>query len=108
MEIKISAKTHDGVAKAEAIFTGEKTIVLAGGKIRNRIADSVSGGTFEKKYIDDPQFVSDSGVILADCEFYSPSTAAVFVTGNASNGYRVWKTDDGKTLDEYLKDKGLR
>ncbi len=108
MKIKIYAKTRDGIAKAEGIYTGEKTVVLAGGTIRNRIAESVRGGRFAKKYIDNPSFVSEDGRILADCEFDSPSTAAVFVTGNASNGYRVWKTEDGRPLDEYLKDKGLR
>ncbi len=108
MEIRLFAKTRDGIANAEAVYSGSETRVLAGSRIRNRIANSVRGKAFVMKILEDPSYVSKTGELLKDCIFDSPSTAAVFVTGNASNGYRVWKTKDGKTLDAYLKEKGLR
>lgn len=108
MKISIFAKTRDGVAEAEAVYTENSTTVLAGSKIKNKIADSVRGGRFVKRYLEDSSVVSEDGLVLKDCEFNSPSIAAMFVTGNASNGYRVWKTEDGRSLDEYLKKMGLR
>ena len=108
MNVRIFAKTRDGVAKAEGIYNGDTTVVLAGGKVRNKVAESVRGKTTVNRYLEDPDYVSKDGIVLKDCTFDSPSTAAVFVTGNASNGYRVWKIEDGKSLDEYLKEKGLR
>ncbi len=37
-----------------------------------------------------------------DIRFKSSSTAANFITGNSTNGLRVWKTEEGITLKEYL------
>lgn len=34
-----------------------------------------------------------------DCEFTSPSTAAVFVLGGSQNGWTEWKDSQGNTLD---------
>lgn len=108
MEIKLFAKTRDGSASAKAVYTGEKTIVKSGSIVKTSIAKSVRGGAFVQKYLDDRSFVSSEGVVLKDCEFNSPSIAAMFVTGNASNGYRVWKVENGKTLGDYLKENNLR
>ena len=35
-----------------------------------------------------------------DVIFNTPSGAADFLTGRSNNGWTVWKTKDGKTLDE--------
>jgi len=45
-------------------------------------------------------FISEDYKILKDILFSSPSAAAVFVLGRSSNGYKEWKTIDGKTLKE--------
>jgi hypothetical protein len=108
MKIKMYLKTRDGSCDAEAVYDGEKTIVLAGAKIRNRVSPSVQGGKFVKRYLDDPECVSEEGIVLKDCTFNSPSIAAMFVNGNASNGYRVWKVEKKKSLGDYLEEKGLR
>lgn len=52
--------------------------------------------------------MNESRTILKDCRFTSPSTAAQFVTGRSSNGYEVWKVEDGKSLGSYLKEIGVR
>lgn len=108
MEIKIYAKTRDGSASAEAVYSGEKTIVLPGSRVKTTIAKSVRGGTFVQRYLDDRSCVTTDGKVLKECVFNSPSIAAMFVTGNASNGYRVWKTEGGQTLGDYLKENNLR
>ena len=108
MEIKVYAKTRDGIAKASAIYTGEKTIVLAGSKVKTTLAKSVKSGKYVRQYLNDSAYVSADGVVMNDCSFNSPSIAAMFVTGNTSNGYRVWKTVDGKTLGDFLKENNLR
>ena len=32
--------------------------------------------------------------------YWSPSKAAVVITGSAVNGWTLWRTDDGRTLDD--------
>lgn len=108
MEIKVFAKTRDGKAQADALYKGEQIVVLAGSKVKTTLAKSVRGGNFVRQYLDDRTFVSPDGDVLRDCAFNSPSIAAMFVTGNTSNGYRVWKTNDGKTLGDFLKENNLR
>lgn len=108
MNIKLFMKTRDGRAYAEAIYTGEITIVLPGGIISEKFAESIRGGTFAKNYRENVEYVGTDRKIIKECEFNSPSIAAQFVNGNSSNGYRVWKVADGKTLGDYLKEKGLK
>ena len=108
MEIKVFAKTRDGIAKAEALYKGDQIIVQKGSRVKTTLAKSVRGGNFVRQYLDDHSFVSQEGEVLKECLFNSPSIAAMFVTGNTSNGYRVWKTVDGKTLGDFLKENNLR
>lgn len=42
--------------------------------------------------------VTKNGIVQVDVTFKSCSTAANFVTGNSSNGYRTWKNEEGKVL----------
>jgi len=46
-----------------------------------------------------------NNVLQKDMSFNSPSSAANFVTGSSTNGIRVWKTQDGKTIKELLEEK---
>jgi len=42
----------------------------------------------------------DEVVFVKDHLFGSPSMAALALLGRTSNGWKEWKTKDGKTLDE--------
>ncbi len=55
-----------------------------------------------KALIDEGALVEKSGLLhfTRDCEFSSPSAAAVVVHGGSANGLTGWKTKDGKTLKE--------
>ena len=48
--------------------------------------------------------IVDKCILQKDVEFKSPSTAANFVTGISTNGLVAWKTKDGKTLKDALKE----
>lgn len=45
-------------------------------------------------------------VLKSDCSFTSPSSAADFCIGNSTNGWIHWKNQDGKTLDELVRQVG--
>ena len=107
MEIRIQMRTREGNAFAEALYTGEQTIVLPGGRISNNFAEHIRGGTFAKKYRDNLEYVDANKTIIKKCVFSSPSIAAQFVNGKSSNGYRVWKVD-GMDLGKDLEKEGIR
>lgn len=46
---------------------------------------------------------NDDLVLKQNVSFNSPSTAAQFCVGRNTNGWDVWKTKDGKTLDEVYR-----
>lgn len=45
--------------------------------------------------------IDPHGVVLNDVRFSSPSQAAAFATGHASNGWTQWKTKDGNPIDQF-------
>ena len=100
MIVAISMKTRDGSAYAEGLYTPEKTIVKAGGKI----SLSFNGCDAVRALRENRENVDEKGYIIRDCVFTSPSTAAQFVNGNISNGRRVWKVE-GKTLGAYISEQ---
>ncbi|MST93744.1 MAG: GIY-YIG nuclease family protein [Pedosphaera sp.] len=69
-------------------------------------AESYPGVTVQRKYfITDKTLVEKNGMLVftKDCEFTSPSAAAVVIHGGSANGLSAWKTKDGtslKKLDE--------
>ena len=56
---------------------------------------------------EDCKIVKD-GIVIKECTFDSPSTAAQFITGGSRNGYDAWKIEKGYSLGKYLEDKGIR
>ena len=56
---------------------------------------------------DDNKIVND-GIVIKECTFDSPSTAAQFITGGSRNGYDTWKVEKGYSLGKFLEDKGIR
>lgn len=42
--------------------------------------------------------------VKAEVTFKSASTAAIFVTGGSTNGLTAWKTKEGKTIKEAIKE----
>ena len=56
---------------------------------------------------EDPSVVK-GGIVIKECTFDSPSTAAQFITGGSRNGYDSWKVKKGYSLGDYLQDNGIR
>ena len=108
MEIMIKLAPCNGSCYAEGIYSDGIITVKKGGKINLDFAAHIRGGQSAKKYRENAEFVDTNGIILKDCTFNSPSTAAQFVTGRSTNGYEAWKVETKKSLGDYLKEKGLR
>lgn len=69
-------------------------IVKKGSTISPASSKSLSGKI--SKIRNDKDVVDSSHKVLADVCFHSASTAACFVTGTMSNGFKVWKYQGGK------------
>ena len=91
-------------------YTAEGMVVLAGSKAKKEMAPSMTKGSFGKKR----QSLVADGALVLEGEFYvfkrdvlfkSPSGASDTVTGASTNGWALWKSKQGKTLDE-LKRQG--
>ena len=108
MKIEMIIVNKKGHFKAKGIYDGQKVIVQKGGFINPNFASCIRGGNLSKQYRADRNYVSENNEIITDCVFRSPSTAAQFITGRSVNGYKIWKVSNDQSLDDYLKDKGLR
>lgn len=91
------------------IFAKGRTGYRAQGWYDNNIVTVMKGSIVSSKYSEklptkilrlrqDKTIVSEKGELLVDLKFNSSSTAAAFVSGNISNGLRVWKTENGLDL----------
>ena len=102
MKVSVYLKTRDGSCEANAIFEGEKITVLKGSKVRKAFAEHIRGGKTAKLLRNDTGVVNESGIVLKDCVFSSPSTAAQFVMGSSVNGWIAWHVDKKTNLKDYL------
>lgn len=92
-------------ADGRAIYTNEGLVVLKGSSGRIKNAQCLQGTPHEryrKKLIDAGVMIEQEGrlVFVKDHPFDSPSMAALALMGIAINGWRAWKSKDGKTLEE--------
>jgi hypothetical protein len=83
--------------KAKCRRSNEGFIVLKGSIINPKCNDKTCSGVAKKAR---EHAKIDNNVLLEDVLFSSPSAAAMFVIGASANGYKTWKTIDGKTLKE--------
>lgn len=92
---------YDAVAE----YTEEGVVVLKGSKARTEVAPSMvtmSAGKKRQSLIDDGRLKLEGNfyVFQEDVLFGSPSGASDVVVGASSNGWLMWRTRSGKTLDE--------
>ena len=86
---------------ARGLFFGSRLTVLQG----SRVSDTVSSSADDRTRALRRDYVDESGVLLRDLTFTSPSSAGMFVTGRSCNGWVSWTTPDGTQLDHYRKIK---
>ncbi len=99
--IKVSAVGRNNAYKAEGVFDGKQLVVKKGSIIAGKHEEKISKPLVEMRT--DNNIVSKNNVLLKDITFKSASTAANFVTGNISNGLRVWRTESGDILGKSIK-----
>jgi hypothetical protein len=99
---------------ATAEYTSEGMVVLKGSKAKVDIAPSASDAKgslakMRKFLLEDGalKLEEDRLVFQRDVLFKSPSGASDAVTGSSTSGWNMWKSKDGKTLDE-LKRKAIQ
>ena len=65
------------------------------------VATSESTGLPESASQLRDKYTDDTGLVLEDVRFDSPSSAGSFVTGGSCNGWEAWKTTDGRSVRVY-------
>lgn len=104
-EVRFYFKSKDSLWDAQGVFIDEKFIVLKGSIARAEPTKHKKESNelkFRDKLIDEGIIDEVNGVLLfvKDYAFNSPSTAADIVSLGSNSGWKVWKTKDGKTLEE--------
>lgn len=97
----VVAKGRKGQYSANAEYLNGSVILKKGSMISLEVCNRKLPMNVERLR-SDSSIVNSEGVILTDITFTTPSMAATFVTGNISNGFRVWKTEDGKKLGDVI------
>jgi hypothetical protein len=91
-------------AKAKGMLTSEGFVVLSGSAIRKENKKSAPASA--KASRENKENVDDSGIVLKDILFRTPSGASAFVLGSSSNGNDEWKTAEGKKLKDVENGNG--
>jgi hypothetical protein len=84
---------------AKGMLTSEGFVVRAGSVIRKELVPSASD-SIKASREKNKESVDESGTVLKDILFRTPSGASAFVLGAPTNGNVEWKTAEGKTLKE--------
>ena len=100
------------ISKPNFCATGEysdgKLIVKEGSTINPSFATYIKGISMAKQYRENPEYVNCEWMVIKDCQFPSPTTAAQFVMGQSRDGYDAWKLESGESLGQHLEARGIR
>lgn len=90
---------------AEAIYENDELTVLKGSIASLKIQKSNNKVGLQKRLLSEGVLQEKEGMLefSNDYTFKSPSAAGSIVSGSAVNGWSVWKTKEGKTLDELFR-----
>ena len=87
---------------AKGFYDTSGFTVLKGSRISDKSTDSLSWRDKRTKLIE--EYANNKNfVINEDITFSSPSKAADFCLGSSSNGWIMWKTERGQTLDSVYR-----
>lgn len=92
---------------ASATYNDGKIIVHQGSQLNYPEVNGFKINSTALTFRENEEFVKD-GVVIKECDFESPSTAAQFITGGSRNGYDTWKVEKGMSLGEFLEEHGIR
>ena len=74
-------------------------ILLAGSNVAPEAGASLSANIDELRN----NASVENGILMENIEMNSPSACGEFIIGAASNGWKDWKTEDGRPIDIYRK-----
>ncbi len=97
MNVEVYTKGRLNNYEAYGIFDGKGLVVKKGSKVSEKVAKNVNPIVIKLR----EKVLQGDFTTKEDVQFRSPSTAAAFVTGNVSNGFRVWKVEQGVDLGMY-------
>ena len=98
-----SIKTRKGI-DAKAIYKDGKMIVLKGSIFASVVSSSFKAHATRNMAIKKSERMPNGYYcLLEDFSFDSPSAASQVMCGASSNGWIAWKTENGKTLKEYVE-----
>ena len=98
MKVVLKSNRHQHYATGD--YENNTITVFKGSQINT----DITYGKMPKRIIalrNDRRLVSETGIVLVDLVFNSPSEAAQFITGRSVNGYIAWRIDDKISLKEY-------
>ncbi len=89
-------------ARATGTYNSDGFTVLKGSKAANNVTPSFENKNYKKlrDTLIDSGIIDSDFVFTQDYVFQAPSAAACVVAGRSQNGWKVWKDERGKTLDE--------
>lgn len=102
MNLFLKGRTLKYEAIADYNLSTRKVIVKKGSIVAEKVAHSDTYNR-NQKVSNLRKQVTKNNKTIKDIEFKSLSAAAGFVTGHSTNGLIRWKTEDGTTIKEYLK-----
>lgn len=97
MNVEVFTKGRLNKYEASGVFDGKGLTIKKGSLVSDKLAENVN--PIVKKMRE--KVLNSDFTTKEDVSFKSPSTAAAFVTGNVSNGFRVWKVEQGVDLGTY-------
>lgn len=92
---------------ASATYEDGKVLIHKGSQLNYPDANGFKINNIALAIRENQEYVKD-GVVVKDCVFDSPSTAAQFITGGSRNGYDTWKVEKKISLGDFLEKKGIR
>jgi hypothetical protein len=94
-------------SKAQGVYDENGFTVLKGSTISKEVVPSW-GGNIDKRnalIIKNTETIDNQLSLKRDVTFSSPSAAADFCSGSSKNGWVIWKTNEGKTLDSIHRNR---
>lgn len=96
--MKVYLSTRTGLYEAVGEWDGQHLIVKKGSRIKKELSIEYRFPELITKYWEDKELFDNNGLLCKDVIFDNPSSAAQFVTKNSANGWKLWKTKEGKNL----------
>ena len=101
-------KNHKEGIEARAVYKDGEMIVLKGSIFTSVVKRSFTAHTLREEAISKSEKLPNGHYrLLEDFCFSSPSAASKIIYGAATNGWVVWKTENGKTLSKCVRKDNL-